>query len=487
MPSPDLLVNSRRSRTVLGGALSVVLLALLAEPAGAHTALRESAPADGSTAVAVDSIDLWFTEPIEVAASHLWISDAAGYLELATPTNLGGDRTSLTVPLPALGDGDYEVTWHVVAVDGTPAQGAFSFVLGGQTAPTAPAMTVDPAADYPPDTSLAIPLDSISGVSAPPAGSTHDHGPGDVTRGLARGVLDTAVAVLLGGLAFIAVVWPRGGGVFRARQLLVGAAGVAAIASFELSAFQLARVTGSSTFAALTPTEQWAALDFRFGRVAAARLLLLVGSLVAITALTRRANRPAPSRRWLLGAAALALGLAETVVMLGHASSATSLGGLARLTHVLGISAWVGGLVMLVAVVLPRRRVDELVVVLPRFSTFATGAIGVLMVGGTVMAVDLLGSVHALVDTGYGRVLLAKLVLVGLLLIAASGSRAHVRSSLRSSEVLDGRALNAAALPLGRHRGRPHGWRLGRHRGARRPGSPGMTLLHLPTKQGRSS
>jgi putative copper export protein/methionine-rich copper-binding protein CopC len=425
-------VATRCGRVVVGGVVSLVLLGLMASPAGAHTKYVTSAPADGAAVEQLDHIDIRFTEGIEIGGTHVWIRDTAGYLELAAPSYIDGDRASLRVPVPPLGDGDYEVTWHVLSDDGTPVQGTFHFLMGVAALAAPPVTLLDPAADYPPDTSLAVPLDSIRGVSEPPALASHGHGPGDVTRTLTRGVLDMSLVVLVGGLGFIAFVWRRGGMVPRTRQILAGAAGVAAVSSFELSAFQLAGATGSSTFAALSPTQFLDVLDFRFGRIAVARLILLAGTIVAIAALARRANRPTPSTKWVAVTMALVVGLAETMVLLGHAAGATSVGGIARLTHVVGISAWMGGLVILLFVVLPRRRTAELLDVLPRFSTYATGAIVVLMVGGVLLSVDLLGSVGALATSDYGRVLLAKLVLVALLLMAASLSRAHVRAGLQS-------------------------------------------------------
>ena len=95
----------------------------------------------------------------------------------------------------------------------------------------------------------------------------------------------------------------------------------------------------------------------------------------------------------------------------------------ARLFHVVGVSVWIGGLVMLLGVVLPRRRSEELLAILPRFGVLATGAVASLMVGGLILAVDLVGSIGALPTTGYGRMLLAKLVVVGMLLYVASLSR----------------------------------------------------------------
>jgi copper transport protein len=437
---------SARTATRAAVTFGVAAIAFLATagPAAAHTELRESSPAAGATVQGLDRIELRFTEPIEVSLSHVWIGDTAGYLELAGPSAIGDDPASLTVSVPPLGEGDYEIAWHVVAADGDPVQGAYRMTIAAAPA-AATATTLDPAADYPPDTSLAIPLDSVAGLGARPSVADHGHGPGKRTTAVARGLLDLSLAVLIGGLVFLAVVWPQAHRLLRARQVLWGSGGLAAIASLELTAFQHASATGLSTFAALSPAQQVGALQFHFGRVGALRVALIGAVLVLLAALVRRPRRSTPTLPWAAIAVGLALALAQTMALLGQSAPVVSRDGIARLTHVVGISGWIGGLVMLVAVALPRRRAGELVALLPRFSAFATGAVVVLLLGGVVLAFDHLTSVGDLTGTSYGRVLLAKLVVVALALIAAAMSRAHVREALRAPVAVDGAAL---ARPL---------------------------------------
>ena len=226
------------ARLAVGSAVSLVTIVLLAGPAAAHTKLEQSSPASGATVTELSRIELRFTEAIEVAASHVWISDAAGYMELAGVSAIDGNRSSLTVPVPALGEGTYEVTWHVVAADGDPVQGTFSVTVAPAPAAAVVPASLDPAADPLPDTSLAIPLSSVRNLDPPPQLGDHGHGPGDVTKGLARGLLDGSLAVLVGGLGFVALVWPRGAALLRTRQVLWASGGVAAVASLELTAFQ---------------------------------------------------------------------------------------------------------------------------------------------------------------------------------------------------------------------------------------------------------
>jgi putative copper export protein/methionine-rich copper-binding protein CopC len=428
-----------------------VLLVVLAAPAAAHTELASAVPAEGATVESVGAIELRFTEDIELELAHVYLQDDAGIVELGPLASIGGDHGSLTVPVPPIGDGTYVVTWHVVAADATPAQGTVSFTVEGSVpAVAAPAVPSDPAADPPPDTSLAVAVDDFGRPITIPSIPDHGHGPGDLTRGVARGLLDASLATLIGGLAFVGAVWPQGARLARTRLVLWSAAILATLASFELAAFQHAAATGMSTLEAFSPAHQWDALQFRYGRLTAARVVLLGLSAFLTARLVRGGARTARSASWWLAATALALGLIETLVLLSHSSTPGILATGARLLHVLGVSVWLGGLVMLCCVVLPRRRADELLAVLPRFSSVVTGAVAVLTVGGLLLAVDLVGSVAAMPTTGYGRALLAKVVVVGVLLSVASVSRERVRLALRpKAEPLTTSGLRPLVLWVG--------------------------------------
>jgi copper transport protein len=432
-------------RAVPAVGLAFVVLVITAQPAGAHTVLRSSTPASGAVVPRLDRLELFFTEPIEAAASHLYVEDPVGYLELPKAVPVDGDSASLAVELPPLGDGTYTVTWHVVATDGDPAEGTFTFTIDESlsSAVTTPVTLADPAADFPPDTSLAIPLDDFAVVQQIP-GAGHGHGPGAMTESLARVVLDLAIATLVGGMAFVAVVWPKGARLARTRQVLVSAAALAVLASYELTAFQHAAAVGLGTAEGLVPWHLVDVLDYRFGRIAAVRLVLLVLGLRLVGRLARDGAAAARSVRWRVSASIVGLGLLDTLVLLGHAQSSGLVASTARLVHVAGISVWVGGLVMLVAVVLPRRRSVELAVVLPRFSFLATVAVGALTVGGVVLAVDLVGSVGSLTSTGYGRILLLKVAVVLGVLAVAARSRRQVQSDLIAHDVASSGPATAA-------------------------------------------
>ena len=117
---------------------------------------------------------------------------------------------------------------------------------------------------------------------------------------------------------------------------------------------------------------------------------------------------------WLMGF--VAAGAWITLPMTGHAMSLdTRVPWLAQVAHGIGAGAWVGSLAALVAIATGlverpagHRRIAELV---GRFSPMAVVAVGVIAVSGVVTAVFYVGAFAELRTTGYGRVLLLKVVL----------------------------------------------------------------------------
>jgi copper transport protein len=119
--------------------------------------------------------------------------------------------------------------------------------------------------------------------------------------------------------------------------------------------------------------------------------------------------------------------------MAGHASTQdlVPLAVLSDVVHLLGVSVWLGGLAMLAAVVLPRRLPDELSAVVPRFSRIAFGAVIVILATGTFQGWREVRSTAALTDTTYGRLLIVKVVLFGLLVALGALSRRFVQARYR--------------------------------------------------------
>jgi copper transport protein len=380
----------------------VALLGLAPSPASAHASLVSSEPASGATISTLPRVVLRFDGPVEAAGSHVLITDGLESQTLEGVRHGDTDRV-LEVDVPQILDGTYTVVWHVLARDGDPRTGQLSFSL------TAPAVAASPG--------VAPPAPPAPVEPVPPSATTHEHTTSGVPAASTRLVVDLALAVLLGGLVFVVVVWPVGAADRRVHRILAGAAGVAAIGSVALAVLQHLNAD-SGTWSDL--------LRYRFGRIALARVVLLTGMAVVLVALRRGGEATTASVLWRAGSTVLSLGLLETIVLLGHSGEPAGVDGITRLVHAIGLSVWLGGLVLLLGVVLPRRRTEELRAVLPRFSTLATSAVALLVLAGADQ-VDGEGDAAALGGTTYGRILVLKVVVVAILLATASRSRAHVR------------------------------------------------------------
>ena len=102
--------------------------------------------------------------------------------------------------------------------------------------------------------------------------------------------------------------------------------------------------------------------------------------------------------------------------MTGHASTSASheVAVTTVALHVTAASLWVGGLGAVLVLLGPRRRLLE--AALPRFSTLAGACLAAVGLSGVLTALVRLGSWAALVNTGYGALIVAKagaLVLLG--------------------------------------------------------------------------
>jgi copper resistance protein D len=173
----------------------------------------------------------------------------------------------------------------------------------------------------------------------------------------------------------------------------------------------------------------------QFGLVAEIRIILAI-SVAACLAYYRFALA-----EWLAPVAAL--GLAAAIAWTGHAGSTPGDTGLLHLAadalHLLGASAWIGGLVSLVLVLAAVRHRQSVASAsrawdtTRRFSTLGVVSVAILAATGIVNAWILVGSFHALVATGYGRLLMLKLVAIATMLVFAFVNRFWLTPQLAAS------------------------------------------------------
>jgi putative copper resistance protein D len=176
---------------------------------------------------------------------------------------------------------------------------------------------------------------------------------------------------------------------------------------------------------AMTAQVLWTVLDqTQFGMVAEIR-----GPLAIVLAVCLAIRRPWTD--WL--GFAVALGLTAAIAWTGHAGSTLGAIGDLHVTadalHLVAAAAWIGGLVPLVLLLAAVRRhptvawTSQARDVTRRFSTLGTVSVATLMASGIVNAWILVGSVHGLLVTEYGRLLMLKLGVFAIMLVFAAMNR----------------------------------------------------------------
>ncbi|WP_405908240.1 copper resistance protein CopC [Streptomyces sp. NBC_00828] len=413
-------------RTLLLLVLTPLLYALVGadQAASAHTELVSASPKDGADLTkAPDHLTLTFDEPVDLADVRVLTMDGN---RLPVSRTAGGAKDSVRVALAAPEGGELAVVWSVVdEEDGHASSGRLMFSVGAATAATTTGGD-----------------EAASPVPAPSP---------SVRKGLvaARWAGYLALALFVGGLAFVTLLWPRGAHEPRARALLVLAWTVGLLATVAALGLQGAYTALGGMRDALRPATYAEVLATEPGVVLASRGLLWVLAAVVLGALMQGGAGTSRSPGWRVGALAVAFGLLRTAGMAGHNSegSEPTWGAIADFVHLLGASVWIGGLAMLTVAVLPRRRAGELAAVVPGYSRLAAVSVTGIVAAGLVLAWQVVGSYDALLHSSYGHLLLIKTAVLAAVLLAAYASRQWVRTRLDLAVLLRGDA--ATVRPFG--------------------------------------
>ena len=363
-------------------ALAALLATLcLAGAANAHAVLVATEPGDGSLLTQQPgTVHLRFNEPVAPAAVSL--IDAAGKSREVTEHVVG---PSVVIALPDnLPRGTQVLSYRVVSQDGHPVAGSLLFSIGIVTG------AATPSTDY-------------------------------VVAGL---IWLMRIGVYLGLFAGV-------GGVFFAAWIAPGPAGervifgslniglVSAVLSLGLQGIDLLNLP---LYALVTPAPWARAFSTSLGP----SLLIAIAAMVTARIAWRSSTM---TIAWVLTGASM-LGVGFSLATSGHAATASPawLTVPALFLHGIAIAYWVGALAPLAT--RARRQPDLLPPVLRRFSAVAVPLVGLLVLSGLVLSVIQLESIHALIDTRYGVILLIKLVLVLLLLGLAALNRYWVTPML---------------------------------------------------------
>jgi copper transport protein len=448
--------------------LAVLTVLAGASPAFAHTAFESSDPADGEVLRRpVERIRLVFTGEAEPVGEGFVVQDSTGELRQPDKVISEDNLTWELEFIPPLAEGATGVRWRVAAPDAHPIEGSLSFtvVTPDEGLEAGPSVSDDAAAgedpeDREPGAALGefLDLDIGGAVLVGPFGV------------VARTLSLLGAIVGIGGIVFAAVVlrgnerdvrsvlfWVR-----RAAVIL----GVGAL--LEL-VHRIAEINGSWwTVWPLTGVGD--AIWAPFGLAVALRLggaalmmqahldvvrastaydpVVAVQGLVGVGAGPKPGNhgplaRPgglatgpylyADDRAWRVdqGLTMVALGVLATLSSYafdGHTvtEGARLVTAVVAVVHVAAAAIWAGGLLMLVHVVWSRYRRGVPVRALQlavRFSVVAAGALVLAAIAGAVLTFIIMDSLSDLWSTSWGRVLLAKALVVAA--AAAAGAYNH--------------------------------------------------------------
>ena len=260
------------------------------------------------------------------------------------------------------------------------------------------------------------------------------------------GLIGLTGAVAVGSLSssMTGFVQPRDGGVERRLRALAAGSAVMLLAGTAARLYaQTWSVFGLDERVTLELVRV-VGIDSRWG----GRWQLQAGFAV-LAAVAAAIWKWSPRGGWWTAAVAVA-GAWIALPLTGHAMSFESrIPWVAQVVHGIGAGAWIGALAALVAVVsgLARQPVGQgrTVVLAGRFSPLAVTAVGSIAVSGIITAVLYLGTFADLRTTGYGRVLLLKVVLflatgaVGAynwrILLPRLGTETGARALLRSARL----------------------------------------------------
>ena len=356
----------------------------------------------------IDRVSLTFSESVVRGSVDVRLTGAGATEREASAVEIDPSRTIVTAVFrPPVRSGDYTVAWVAVASDDAHLlRGTFALRVGTGAVVAAPPTPRVSAARR--------------AAAALPAGA-----------GAARGVANLAIAALLGGSTFVALVWPGGtqhAGVHRLLWASLIVAALAAGAVVVLLAAEISSGSGPGSVAAVVST--------RAGVAGVVRLVALPAVAAPLLArLLRSGGRAATSVHWRLAAGVSATAILVTTVLLGHAAD-DPFRIVPAVLHVAGVSVWLGGLLVIGLVVLPSGRLADLRVAVPRFSALASSAFFAAVAGGFLLARSVVVDWQTLTSTAYGHALFVKGVLVVAILGAALASRAMVRRLERRSRLL---------------------------------------------------
>lgn len=455
--------------------LAVVVCAglLLASmrPASAHVDFVGSDPPNVSTVAGpISTVTFEFSGPADPIASGFLIEDSAGVsLPIESVGTDGDNRVVVTSasPLPA---GRCKVTWALRGTDGHRMTGTVSFTVTSTGA-------TDPASSAAPTASNAARADTVAPAVAsatPRTGDSETTSFADVVAAVGRWIVYGAILFVVGAFAYL--VWVHRGTRREGRKIvfLIRRGALVVVFGAIIEWFAQLAVRGSGRLSDVFSPAAWG--EVLTSGFAIGTLLRLVGGVLVLrfvsidvvsedpvdmaeldrvddldlvgdpsrgggaSTLAMPARTRALSRVRVESGPLAFLGVALLIVsesFIGHTASVEprALVLASDAVHMAAAGVWVAGVWLLSWTLWQRRRRGEPLdarLLAVRFSLVATWALVAVALTGAALAWVILDAPGRLVSTQFGRVLLLKVVLVGVVALIGLHNRRSLLPHLES-------------------------------------------------------
>lgn len=398
-----------------------------AHAAGDNTLASSSPTAGEVVTLAPTQLQLKFTLPVGGAeiASQMGLSLACeSKLTNLGPPQLSADGVTISAALTQVPqNGSCVVNWSLP--DGS--AGSFNFTAQTQVTTTVP-VTVPGA----PATTVPVDGTAIE-VGAPRLG-----GP----IGLMKLIVFFAVCALFGGLMFIKLVWPEGVEYGITEKYFRQVSIIAGVAIFVLIILITARQSGGGITSSISPTSWGLLFDTNEGRAVFVRLLV-VGGLGYYSWITERVLEPTNvvPTTVLLALMMMSYGFDRAT------GRAVVLGIIVAILHMAFIAMWVGSIAIIWRVILHGPGDVDLVDALRGWARLAT-PLTIGIVGTGVFQVWRIDGI-SLINSGHGRVVILKVLLVSAMLFVSAAVRQFILRGMQRANSLNDKVVHRLKRPVG--------------------------------------
>jgi copper transport protein len=407
--------------------LATSLLPAYAPNASAHAALVRGNPSNNEQLKRSPTrVVLYFSEPVEPRLTEIQVTDDdQSRVDEGDTAFDSNDRTLASVGVERLDPGLYFVKWsNVSTVDGHNLRGSYPFVVLEKDGAFPANVTLDPTAG----------AESSEGNLLPSNWDSFLKWVALLSLTMAAGAALFLLAVLRPAAAFLdeddasRVSSAGERWIANMAHVLLPAAFIASTVLIVLAVNRFAVSPGLWSYLTTVPA----------GKYRLAQLILIVVALGAADVLYLSASR----RLRLAGVAAMLGAIAAALLTFSLVShSATERGkfwsALSDYAHLVAAAAWLGALVVLPPFlrwarreIQPPHRFLLIANVFDRFSVLAVLSVVTILATGAFNGLVEIPNAGAMIDTTYGRVLLAKLSLLAPLLAVAGVNAVFLKPRL---------------------------------------------------------